>query len=86
VFVRTNQFNADAKYTGGAGLTLSPASSFTPALNDAAQQLLKRCFKPGFRYWKAGVIVDGLVPDAIKQPDMFNAGHPECEKTAYGCS
>jgi len=42
--------------------------------------LLKRCFKPGFCYWKAGVIVDGLVPAAIMQPDMFNAGHPERDK------
>jgi DNA polymerase V len=72
VFVRTNQFNADAKYNGGAGVKLSPASSFTPALNDAAQRLLTRCYQPGFRYWKAGVIVDGLLPAAAVPPDLFD--------------
>jgi DNA polymerase V len=75
VFVRTNQFNADAKYTGHASMRLSPATSFSPALNQAAQQLLQRCFRPGFRYWKAGVMVDGLLPEGKGEADLFHAGN-----------
>ena len=75
VFIRTNQFNADAKYTGHAGLALSPASSFSPALTQAAQILLERCFRSGFRYWKAGVMVDGLLQESKVQRDLFSTGH-----------
>ena len=52
VFIRTNQFNADPKYTGGRGATISPATNNTLKLNHLAQQLLVRCYKRGFRYWK----------------------------------
>ena len=58
-------------------MALSPATSYTPALNDTAQALLGRNFKPGFRYWKAGVLLEGLLPESKVQPDLFRpaTGH-----------
>ena len=73
VFIRTNQFNADPKYSGGHGATISPATSNTLKLNHLAQQLLVRCYKRGFRYWKAGVLLEGLVAVDCIQGDLFQA-------------
>jgi DNA polymerase V len=73
VFIRTNQFNADPKYSGGHGATISPATNNTLKLNHLAQQLLVRCYKRGFRYWKAGVLLEGLVTVDCIQGDLFQA-------------
>jgi DNA polymerase V len=73
VFIRTNQFNGDPKYSGGRGTSLSPATSDTLKLNNAAQHLLDRCYKEGFRYWKAGVLLEGLVTQDLIQADLFRS-------------
>jgi DNA polymerase V len=73
VFIRTNQFNTDAKYQAGRGATISPAGNNTLRLNDLAQVLLARCFQEGFRYWKAGVLLEGLVKESQIQQDLFSA-------------
>ena len=78
VFVRTSQFQAEEKYAAGRGLTISPASNNTLTLNDRAQGLLTRCFQDGFRYAKAGVLLEGLVNENCIQQDLFNA--PETPK------
>jgi DNA polymerase V len=73
VFIRTNQFNGDAKYAGGHGGTISPATNNTLTLNALAQHLLTRCYRQGFRYWKAGVLLEGLVNENRTQEDLFTA-------------
>jgi DNA polymerase V len=73
VFIRTNQFNADPKYSGGRGATISPATNNTLTLNHLAQQLLLRCYEKGFRYWKAGVLLEGLAAVDCVQGDLFQA-------------
>ena len=80
VFIRTNQFNADPKYSGGRGATISPASNNTLRLNRLAQQLLVHCYKKGFRYWKAGVLLEGLVPLDCIQGDLFQAADSPRQK------
>jgi DNA polymerase V len=80
VFIRTNQFNADAKYSGGHGATISPATSNTLKLNHLAQQLLVRCYKRGFSYWKAGVLLEGLVTVDCIQGDLFQAADTPRQK------
>src|SRR5215469_14404964 len=80
VFIRTNQFNADPKYSGGRGATISPASNNTLTLNRLAQQLLVHCYKKGFRYWKAGVLLEGLVPVDCIQGDLFQAADSPRQK------
>jgi DNA polymerase V len=74
VFIRTNQFNADAKYAGGKGATISPASNDTLTLNHMAQRLLASIYRQGFRYWKAGVLLDGLGHEDKTQADLFSEG------------
>ena len=41
-------------------------------LNDLAQRLGEQCFKDGFRYWKAGVLLEGLIDENSTQQDLFN--------------
>jgi DNA polymerase V len=52
---------------------LSPATSDTLRLNDLAQRLLKACYVKGFRYWKAGVLLEGLTEENEIQRDLFVA-------------
>jgi DNA polymerase V len=80
VFIRTNQFNADPKYSGGRGATISPASNNTLTLNRLAQQLLLHCYEKGFRYWKARVLQEGLVPADCVQGDLFQAADSPQQK------
>src|SRR5215472_17825894 len=45
-----------------------------------AQQLLVHCYKKGFRYWKAGVLLEGLVPADCVQGDLFQAADSPRQK------
>lgn len=81
VFIRTNQFNADAKYQAGRGATISPATNNTLRLNHIAQRLLAACYLKGFRYWKAGVLLEGLTDESsFQQRDFFVAPDSPKEK------
>lgn len=84
VFIRTNQFNADPKHAAGRGVTLSPANNDTMALNRAAQGLIEQCFKEGFRYWKAGVLLEGLIGDDRIQEDLFSVATTPKQKALMG--
>ena len=43
-------------------------------------RVLKRIYRSGYRYTKAGVLCLGLVPDAEKQGCLFRPADPEQEK------
>lgn len=71
VYIRTNYFNQDKKYSIGKGVELPVATSFTPDLVREALQILKSIYKEGFRYAKAGVFLTGLVPETSIQQNLF---------------
>ena len=71
VFIRTNHFNNDAKYFGSLGSELPFATSYTPVMLDTAMKLLDRIYKPGFRYFKAGVYCMDLTTEALHQQNLF---------------
>lgn len=79
VFFQTNIWDEHAKqrFAHGAGVFPTPTSS-TLALTDAAVRIVKREWRPGFEWKKAGVLLAGLEPEERVQGDLFSA--PELER------
>lgn len=73
VFISTSRFkqNPDEIYSAAASWQLPFPTSYTPALVAAAQALLKRIYKPGFVYHKAGVFLTDIVADTEKQQSIL---------------
>jgi len=73
VFVETNPFKPEqAQYSAGAQITLPRPSNFTPELISAALSLLRKIFRPGYRYKKTGVFMTGLVSGRNVQLSLFD--------------
>lgn len=77
VFLETNPFrDGDRQYFGSAAATLSTPSSFSPDLVTAALAALDRCWRDGYRYKKAGVMIFDLYP-AIALQSAFDTPTPD---------
>lgn len=71
VFIRTSPFRQkDAQYSQGLTVTLPEATSNTLKLVRAGLWGLKRIYRSGFRYAKAGVVLMDLSPVAIRQTSL----------------
>jgi DNA polymerase V len=76
VFVETNPFNENTRqYFGSAGVTLDTATNFTPELIAASMRALDACWREGFRYKKAGVMLFDLHP-ATELQSSFTTPEP----------
>ncbi len=62
VFILTNRFNDDPKYSGSLSDALYEPTSYTPDLIAHVHRLLEKIYKPEFRYQKLGVILSDLGP------------------------
>ncbi len=72
VFVQTNVFNLkDRQYSNSCSMRLPVQSDDTPELIGHALTLLKRLFRSGFRYKKAGVMMLELVRRDRTQSGLF---------------
>ncbi len=71
IYIRTNRFNLDKKYTGSKGFHLPVASSYTPYLVSKAMELVDAVYRDGYRYFKAGVCCVGLLPETTVQQNLF---------------
>ena len=73
VFISTSRFrqNPDEIYSAAASWQLPFPTSYTPALVAAAQALLKRIYKPGFVYHKAGLFLTDIVADTERQQSIL---------------
>ncbi|MGX5872977.1 Y-family DNA polymerase [Burkholderia gladioli] len=72
VFVQTSAFRVkDKQYSAGVTVPLATPTSDTLALVDAALHGLKRIYKPGFKYAKAGVMLLDLQAQGVEQGDLF---------------
>ncbi len=77
VFVTTNIFNKnDAQYVNSIGCSLSEPTSYTPELIRYATEILRRIYKEGYRYKKAGVILNGIVPENEIQLNLLAKRRP----------
>lgn len=72
VFILTNQFSESNKYSNAISGELINPSSDTRALNDLAMRLLKKIWKDGFKYAKAGVMLSDFSGSEVTQLDMFS--------------
>ena len=74
VFIRTNSFKKDEpQYCNRKTFPLPAPSSHTATLIKVALASLKAIYRPGYRYQKAGVLLNGLVPENYEQLRLFRA-------------
>lgn len=59
VYIRTNKFKED-KYSSAYTESLPAYSNYTPTFIKHAKNALKKIFKPGLKYQKAGVYITGI--------------------------
>ncbi|HDR9280162.1 TPA: Y-family DNA polymerase [Burkholderia vietnamiensis] len=73
VFVQTSAFRVkDKQYSAAVTIPLTTPTSDTLRLVDAALHGLKRIYKPGFKYAKAGVMLLDLQAQGVEQGDLFS--------------
>jgi len=72
VFIHTNQHRKDLpQYARNTIVQLPHASNYTPELIHYATEGLRRIFKEGYSYKKAGVIIIDIVAENPKQGNLF---------------
>lgn len=78
VFIRTSPFNERAPYYGNSvNIPLPSPTDDTMRLVKAALWGLKRIYRAGYHYQKAGVMLSGLQPVSALQQDLFaDRGNP----------
>ena len=80
VFVKSNRHQKDKlQYRNGIVVTLPYASSSSITISKYAVEGLKKIYKKGIEYKKAGVIVLGLVPNSKQQLNIFEKENPKHE-------
>ena len=75
VFIHTNYFRHDQpQYANGTAHSLLFPSLFTPVLIEAARVCVRRIYKEGYQFKKAGVYLTQITPQKqeMVQPDLFN--------------
>lgn len=71
VFIATDAFKDEPFYANAAGIGLDPPSAATPFLCSQAIRLLKRIFRPGLVYKRAGIMLMELTGADKVQSDLF---------------
>ncbi|GAB3249280.1 Y-family DNA polymerase [Chitinimonas naiadis] len=72
IFLHTNRFREqDRQYYGSLTIPLSDHTDDTAVLTQAALLGLKRIFREGFLFMKAGVMLMDLVPQSQRQANLF---------------
>jgi len=81
VFALTDRFNtALPQYSASATVALSSPSNLTVDITRAAMVALKRGYREGYRYKKAGVMLLDLAPAGHQQPTLFTPSDTELSK------
>ena len=74
VYIRTNVFKPEVpQYQKGVTVPLPEATADTRVLTQWAIRILRRIYRPGFGYHKAGVMLLDLVPAAKRQFALFDS-------------
>lgn len=75
VYIRTNVFKPEApQYQRAVTVPLPEASSDTRVLTRWALRVLRRIYRPGFGYHKAGITLMNIVPASNQQFSLFASG------------
>jgi DNA polymerase V len=81
VFIHTSPFDDSPKYSAHQVVRIPAPTDNTLQLVRTALWILKRIYKPGYLYQKAGVMLDEIVPAVGQQTDMFGF-RPSEDKSA----
>lgn len=81
VFLHTNQFKDTAQYSNALTFTLPVATDSTPELIAAALEGIRKIWRDGFAYKKAGVMFLSLVPASQVQTSLFDTTDRSRAKT-----
>ena len=71
VFITTNVYSKTPQYGKAASRSLVPSTDCDQDLISAGKKALHKIFKPGYRYIKAGVVLDELNPNQFRQTDIY---------------
>lgn len=78
VFLQTNHFREDLpQHDAGLTVTLLTPASSTNEIVKAALRAFRACYKVGFQYKRAGVIVSGITKITSIQQNLFDELTPE---------
>ena len=78
VFIKSNRHQKNTiQYQSGVVMTLPYASSSSITISKYATEGLKKIYKKGIKYKKAGVIVMGIIPDNKHQLNIFEKEDPK---------
>ena len=81
VFINTNAFREDLlQYWNFQEQRLITPSSSTMTIVHAATEVLRKIYREGYQYKKAGVIVMGIGPKSPVQTDLFDFNAEQFEK------
>ena len=81
VFLNTNAFREDlAQYWNFQEQRLITPSNSTITITQTATDVLKKIYKQGYQYKKAGVIVMGIGADSPIQQDLFDINAEQFQK------
>lgn len=75
VYIRTNVFKPEVpQYQRAVTVPLPEASSDSRVLTSWALRVLRRIYRPGYGYHKAGITLMDIVPRANQQFSLFDSG------------
>lgn len=77
VFLHTDRFATTTPYRNSVFVPLAVATQDTRVLLHHAQQGLKHIYQLGFEYKKTGVLLLDLMPDTVRQHNLFEAEETE---------
>jgi DNA polymerase V len=72
VFLMTNAFAEGEQYANQATAELPHPSAYLPEIQTAAGILLKRIYRPGYKYRKVMIALNALTNDTNPQLDLFD--------------
>jgi DNA polymerase V len=76
VFIQTNRFVPEEFYSNAATFGIEPTQDGFSLIRDALRGV-RSIFRPGFRYWKAGVMLNDLIDADTAPAQMFPTRDPE---------
>lgn len=72
-FLSTSRYGADERYSNSLTAPLPHATQDTRIIVQSAIELIRKIWRPGFRYNKAGIMLGDFRTPGVEQADMFDA-------------
>ncbi|MCL2185705.1 MAG: Y-family DNA polymerase [Treponema sp.] len=75
VYLMTNAYAQGDQYFNSLSAELPYLSAYLPEIQSVANELLKRIFRPNYKYRKVMIGLTGLTVDNCQQFDLFDTGY-----------